>query len=724
MMRFLKYSSLLLFIALSFLVAPKFNTTFAACNSNPTLLYDGKTDKPSSVVYHLRIRNNCQGANDFNIRVSELPSDPQKFKGSWKVENAATNTTFKKSVNGTENVDVTVARDTNVYQPDGNYYWVVVRAALASNPDYNDNISLVYIIVNTGQISGVVWVDENDNKQLGEKDTRLQGRSIRLDPQGSNKEDLTNAKGVYKFDNLKLNSDHTVRLADVNTCRFIIHGDNPKRNVNAGVNTDDVNFRLTRVNYRIFGTIFKDLNGDGDANDTGEGIYDKSVKVTAKGTGRSDQSDSKTGAYSITAVHDTGRDLEIVLSGLRPGESVVGGDTKTTKIECENSRVNFYIVPTPSSTYEISGKVYVDDGDNILEPDQDTSYSGNITISATNTITNASSSTSSVDGGNYVLKDIANGNYRVSIRDLSTGFTPIVGTRNGVQINDTNRTGVNFLVKAPDSSNPSTGFWFQGVGGDMRADNGLSNRIPDGRYFSASDSLLSPGIVFGSNPFNLGGDNKEKANSKGWFVANDKYSSPVVKTSYTQVRSNLIKGGVFKDEKSLFGDGDSPCGGSGSNCSLRNGLPGGIYTADKDVIITGDSYSFAGDSNYVILVNGNLTIDSNIVVPPGSTLLITVKGNIKIGEDVNRLDGIYSTDKNFSVEGAEPEDNEQLVIQGSVIANATKSGGKFTNNRDLGDDNETPSIKIVYRPDFVLNAPELIRFRNYVVREVAPGNSN
>jgi len=724
MLRFLKLTSLLIFLFMAFAVVSSSQKAFATCNKNPTLLYDGKTDKASSVIYHLRIRNNCSGAENFNIRVSELPSEPRNFQGNWKIENGATNTVFKKSVNGTESVEVTVARNTNIYQPDGNYYWVVINAAIASDSNYKDSISLVYIIVNKGQVSGIVYVDENNNG-LDSKDTRLAGQTIKLDPQGANKENKTNNNGVYKFDNLKLNSDHTIRLTNINNCRYIVAGNNPKTGVNAGLYTNDVNFKLTNVNYRIFGTIYSDLNGDGDANDTGEGIYKRSVKISTPGIGKNATSDPATGEYVITNLHDIGEEQDVVLSGLRPGETVVDGATKITKIECGNKRINFYIVPSSSTfLYSIGGVIYVDDGDGVLNTAQDAPYTGAATVTATNIANNISSSTDSLDNsGRYAIQNIQNGNYRVSIRDLDENYTAITGTVNGVSINNGNRTGINFLVRTTGGTdNPSSGKWFQGVGGDMRVDTGLSNIIPSGMYFSTSDSLMQSGIVFASNPFTLGGDNTDKANENKWLVMNHKFAQSAIKTSYAQIRGNLVNGGVFKNNISIFGDDASPCGSGGPTCNLKS-IAGGIYTADGNVTIDNSSeYNFRDNSDYIILIKGNLRINNNITVPRGSTALFSATGNITFGPNLTRADGIYSADNDVKIEsGPDPDNTEQLIIQGSVIANAGKKGGAFISDRNLGADNGTrPGVQIIYRPDFILNAPELLRYRNYSFKEIAP----
>jgi len=144
------------------------------------------------------------------------------------------------------------------------------------------------------------------------------------------------------------------------------------------------------------------------------------------------------------------------------------------------------------------------------------------------------------------------------------------------------------------------------------------------------------------------------------------------------------------------------------------------------------TYTFPA-GNYVILVNGNLTIDTKLIVPPGSTVTFIVSGDItvtsSVGESVitstaSDIEGFYSTDKSFIIQGTNNcsvGTDKRLNVAGTIVVNAAKTGGSFQYLRDLcGGNASCPVFSIQERVDFILNAPELIKRQNIIYREEAP----
>jgi hypothetical protein len=122
------------------------------CTTDPKWTYDNVEDRPTSVVYHLHLKNNCANTKNFNLRVTQLPTSPHNISGwTWRFGNGEENTTYVKSVSGGGNaaVALVVNRPTNVTVPEGNYTPITVRAALAADTTINDTINLVYIVQNT-----------------------------------------------------------------------------------------------------------------------------------------------------------------------------------------------------------------------------------------------------------------------------------------------------------------------------------------------------------------------------------------------------------------------------------------------------------------------------------------------------------------------------------------------------------------------------------------------
>ena len=182
------------------------------------------------------------------------------------------------------------------------------------------------------------------------------------------------------------------------------------------------------------------------------------------------------------------------------------------------------------------------------------------------------------------------------------------------------------------------------------------------------------------------------------------------------------------------------CGTDGKNpCVLGAGFNNGLYIADGDLIFSGQgtpkSYTFP-EGNYVILVDGKLTIKARIIVQKGSTVTFIVSGDIIIDPSVGNtniegftsttphIEGFYSADGSFIIQGTNNCSvgaDKRLNIAGSVVVNAGLTWGAFQNQRDLCAGNATcPAFSIQERPDFILNAPDIIKYQNTIYQEVAP----
>ena len=137
-----------------------------------------------------------------------------------------------------------------------------------------------------------------------------------------------------------------------------------------------------------------------------------------------------------------------------------------------------------------------------------------------------------------------------------------------------------------------------------------------------------------------------------------------------------------------------------------------------------------------------MTIDGNINVGVGSTVTFSVQGDINVNGDVGvpasnsttiNLQGFYSTDHNFLVDddnnAANPDKtnscpaaDNRLNIAGTVVTNASLTGGRLINHRDLCADNPNhPTIYFKESLDLILNAP---RFLKREIRIYTPLLSN
>ena len=135
---------------------------------------------------------------------------------------------------------------------------------------------------------------------------------------------------------------------------------------------------------------------------------------------------------------------------------------------------------------------------------------------------------------------------------------------------------------------------------------------------------------------------------------------------------------------------------------------------------TGSPWNVAGGDSYVIFVNGNLDINSDIVVAPGSFLALIVKGDVTVDPAVANLEGLYVIDGSFVTETVYVEgvvDDIQLTTGGTIVA-----WGSLSLSRSLGTGNITgPAEKFVYRSDLLTNMPD--KMKTFVMQwnEVVPG---
>lgn len=309
--------------------------------------------------------------------------------------------------------------------------------------------------------------------------------------------------------------------------------------------------------------------------------------------------------------------------------------------------------------------------------------------------------------------------------------------------------------------------WFQCRGSDCRIDNcasgncngtpppgsgGFTDNIPasatlqcGGAYATiASKNSISPGIVYtGNAPGDFGGG---QPNENGW-QAQDLFTpvnAGVGRTSYTYLLSLAQQSGIPINNMADFCNNGSA--GSLGNCTFPVSLQPGVYQANGDLVIVNASYTFptiAQGKAFVFLINGNLRLMGNILVPVGNShVTFTAYSDIIIDKGVGvptsttscdytqvghpgcNIEGFYSADRNFVFDGAPScpgTADKRVNIAGSIVANARYIGGYVQNLRDLCDGNlQCPSYTVTERPDLMLTAPSFLKHPNSVWQEVAP----
>lgn len=320
--------------------------------------------------------------------------------------------------------------------------------------------------------------------------------------------------------------------------------------------------------------------------------------------------------------------------------------------------------------------------------------------------------------------------------NLTAGLCFINATKPNYDLSDCVAQSINLTAGAntKDLYLSPPGPWFQGKGGDARKDYGFVDPVPLGNYALLDGNGGTPGVIFtgdASSDFSPG-----SSSSKDWVAGGITYPesftpvrSGVMRTSYDYYNSLLQQNGITPSDLAKTCNLD--------NCTLpggRVGLANGIYKAGGDVSL--NAYTFPSGKNYVILIDGNLTLKGNIIVPIGSTVTFSVSGSISVDRNLGEvraastdpnLEGFYSADQSFIIQGHNNcglGADRRLNIAGAVFVNVKQNRGRFAgslqNNRDLCADNPYPSLFISERPDFILNAPAFTKHPNFIWQEVAP----
>ena len=146
-----------------------------------------------------------------------------------------------------------------------------------------------------------------------------------------------------------------------------------------------------------------------------------------------------------------------------------------------------------------------------------------------------------------------------------------------------------------------------------------------------------------------------------------------------------------------------------------NGPGDEFYYTNTSGVVNG-LWHIKNGEKYVIFVNGDLKINTDIVVDPGGFLMFIVKGDINVSHTVNDVQGLYVADGNLNTETNATTDNP-LTFEGSMVA-----WGAVNLGRNLKAFNiTTPGETFIYRPDLILNMPNNVKTFAMQWREVVPG---
>ncbi len=386
-----------------------------------------------------------------------------------------------------------------------------------------------------------------------------------------------------------------------------------------------------------------------------------------------------------------------------------------------------------SQSYNISGSVFDDKNENGILDATEATYSGTITINGI-PFSDGNYSIENLVDGEVVEVSYSNPPPNFNITWPGTFYTSVkVGSgcdeiqQEGKCVSG-NVSNLNFGI----SDDPLP--WLQSTGVNMRIDNGYHYPLPSGKFASIDGSGGTPGIIFSGTVAPNFGDGGA-SNPENWKISGTSWESDVyslsrnsVPTSYEFLLATAEGSGISRHIIKSFIDCLPPTWGYFS-CRLNQGTINGnneIYIADNNFTLVNANNVFDNGNDFIILIDGNLTIKTNIDVTPGTTLIFSARGDIIIDKDVDNLEGFYSANHDFIIQSANSCDSvpdKNLNIQGTVIANAalnTLNPGKFINQRSLCDSGNatSPTVTFTERLDFIVNYPDFVKFTPRVWQEV------
>lgn len=269
--------------------------------------------------------------------------------------------------------------------------------------------------------------------------------------------------------------------------------------------------------------------------------------------------------------------------------------------------------------------------------------------------------------------------------------------------------------------------WIQTQGGDVYTGGSLSNEIPetaDDRNFSLKQEDDGfPGVIIHQGEVNLGEFGFSSNDSPNNWVAESKYEGK----PFGSFQFFKKKFALQMQEPNFVSGSDAP----GSD---------GVYYANGSVTI--GNWNLGEDRWIVLLVeNGDVTIDGDIIVPIGSFLAIATTGDINFDGEVGRAQGMFVADGRIDT-GLNPQASlrikrifGKLLDEGKVLFNRLfqseilardpgDMGGSdlpeealfagegvfvadgFDLSRDFGDDrnDDWPSETFMARPDFIMSS--------------------
>lgn len=250
--------------------------------------------------------------------------------------------------------------------------------------------------------------------------------------------------------------------------------------------------------------------------------------------------------------------------------------------------------------------------------------------------------------------------------------------------------------------------WWQAVGGGVYAGSGagglsIRSQVPTGQY------LVIPGTV---------GSVAALMRASGTYETGSGSLSTSAWNALTKYRGKRMDYNFFAAQIGVVP--------GQTNDFAGDAIDQPVYDAAKDFYYLNpvgpaaslnSAWSVLSGEKYTVFVDGDLTINQDVVVASGGYLMLIVRGNLAVATNVTNMEGIYVVSGVFATETVGGGGDVRLVVEGSVVAWDGVDLG-----RDLGAaGNSIPAEQFVYRPDLLQAMPKKIQVFLMQWKEVPPG---
>jgi hypothetical protein len=260
--------------------------------------------------------------------------------------------------------------------------------------------------------------------------------------------------------------------------------------------------------------------------------------------------------------------------------------------------------------------------------------------------------------------------------------------------------------------------WWQVVGGSVHGEKGITSVIPSSLVTEASLILPNP-AAGNSRGFlsydtvianNLGTNPNARVSTSLWEAKSKYTGSPVYDWSFFDKRFNIFA-------KTEWNDGEA-INYVGNNVDIN----GNYQIFRTKLPVSNFNISPTGTQKMIFLVDGDVRVTDDIVVPDGAFLAVIAKGTITFDSAMSRADGWYVANRisipceaTDAVAGCDKTDS-QFLGNGSFVA-----WGNIDLGRDRGITNNTaPSEKFTYRNDLYDSAPKAMKIYSKVFKPFVP----